>query len=103
MHRKRTYPAGERNGAVLGKIDTGAGVDNIEYVDSTQRLYVAAGKAARLTVARVDDQGQPSVVATADTADGARNAVADAKGNVYVADSRGARLLIIVAAPPTSP
>lgn len=95
--------AGANQGVVLGKLDTGAGLDNIEYVDSTQRLYAAAGKAARLTVAHVDDQGQPSVVATAVTAEGARNAVTDAKGTAYVADSRAARLLIIAGAPPISP
>jgi hypothetical protein len=81
------------DGAPLGKLDTGAGVDNIDYVDG--RLYVAAGKAARLTVARLDDEGQLSVVSTATTSDGARNAVADASGNAYVTDSQGARLLIV--------
>jgi DNA-binding beta-propeller fold protein YncE len=95
--------ASKRQGAVLGKIETGAGLDNIEYVESTQRLYAAAGRAARLTVAHVDDQGQPSVIATAVTAEGARNAVTDAKGTVYVADSRAARMLIIATVPPISP
>ena len=82
-------------GALLGKLDTGAGVDNVDYVDG--KLYVAAGKAARLTVASLDDHGQLTVVATGDTSDGARNAVADSKGNVYVADSIGARLLVFAA------
>jgi DNA-binding beta-propeller fold protein YncE len=92
---------GGHDGAPLGKLDTGAGVDNIDYVDSTKLLYAAAGNAARLTVARVDDKGRPSIVATMDTAEGARNAVGDDSGNVYVADPLRARLLIM--AVPSSP
>jgi hypothetical protein len=86
-------------GALLGKLDTGAGLDNIDYDPSTRLVYAAAGKAARLTVARVGDHGEFTVVATGDTAAGARNAVADGNGNGYVADAQGARLLVFRAAP----
>jgi len=79
------------DGALLGKLDAGAGIDNLDYVDG--KLYVAAGKASKLTVASVDGKGQLAVVATGDSSDGARNAVADASGNAYVADSAGGRLL----------
>ncbi len=88
-------------GALLGTLSTGAGVDNIDYDAAKQQLYVAAGKAARLTVARIDDMGHPSVIATGATVEGTRNAVADANGNVYVVDPMGARLLIF--APHTLP
>ena len=81
-------------GAPLGKLDTGAGVDNIDYDERDHLLYVAAAKAARLTVARLDDKGRLDVVATGTTSEGARNAVADANGNVYVTDSRQGRLLV---------
>jgi DNA-binding beta-propeller fold protein YncE len=84
------------DGALLGRLDAGAGVDNIDFVRGS--LYVAAGKAAKLTVAGIDDKGQLGVVATGDTSDGARNAVADGSGNVYVGDSLGARLLVFAAA-----
>jgi hypothetical protein len=82
------------DGAPLGKLDTGTGVDNIDYLDDKRLLYVAAAKSARLTVARVDDKGQLTVVATGDTSEGARNAVADANGNAYVGDTQGARLIV---------
>jgi len=82
---------GSHEGALLGTLDTGTGVDNIEYLDKA--LIVAAGKASRMTVARVSDSGQLSVVATGVTAEGARNAVSDAAGNIYVVDPGGARLL----------
>jgi hypothetical protein len=82
------------DGAPLGKFDTGAGVDNIDYLVEKQWLFVAAGKVARLTVLYVDDKGQLSVVSTTPTSEGARNAVVDANGNAYVTDSQGARLLV---------
>ena len=75
---------------------TGAGVDNIDVVGAT--VYVAAGKAARLTVATIDDSGKFAIVATGDTAEGARNAVADDHGNVFVADAQGARLFVFAPA-----
>jgi DNA-binding beta-propeller fold protein YncE len=83
------------DGAVLGKLDTGAGVDNIDWLESKHLLYVAAGKAARLTLVRIDDQGHPSVFASGPTTEGARNAVADANGNAYLTDALNARLLTV--------
>lgn len=85
------------DGARLGKLETGAGMDNIDLLDAT--VYAAASKAARLTVAKIDDKGQLVVVATGDTVEGARNAVADARGNVYVPDAQGAHLLVFAAPP----
>jgi len=81
------------DGAKLGKLDTGAGVDNIDLPPGKKLLYVGAGKAERLTVARLDDQGKLEAVATAGTAPGARNPVADENGNVYLADSQASRIL----------
>jgi len=85
---------GSHDGAKLGSLDTGAGVDNIEWLAPQRLLYVAAGKAAKLTVARIDDKGQLTVVATGESTAGARNGVADASGNAYVADPVNARLLV---------
>jgi DNA-binding beta-propeller fold protein YncE len=88
---------GSRDGAPVGGFDAGAGIDNIEYSDAAKLLVVAAAKAARLTVIRLSDKGEPSVVATGVIADGARNAVTDADGNVYVVDPGAARLLLFAA------
>jgi hypothetical protein len=93
---------GSHEGALLGTLDTGAGVDNLEYEGTVKLLYVAARSAARLTIARIGAKGQPSVVATAKTAEGARNAVVDSTGHAYVADPLGARLLVF-GAPLTPP
>jgi hypothetical protein len=85
------------DGARLGSLDAGSGLDNIEVLDGI--VYAAAGKSARLTVARIDDKGQLAVLAVGDTAEGARNSVADGRGNVYVPDSQGARLFVFAAVP----
>ncbi len=87
------------DGAPLGKLETGGGVDNIDWRDAKHLLYVAAGKTGQLSVVRVDDKGQPTVLATAPTAERARNAVADANGNAYVVDPRGPTLLVFPADP----
>lgn len=81
-------------GAVLATLDTGDGLDNIDYVADHGLLYAAAGKAARLTVAKVGERGQLTVFASGETVLGARNAVADTSGNIYVADPQGAHLLV---------
>jgi DNA-binding beta-propeller fold protein YncE len=89
---------GSHDGAQLGKVDTGPGVDNIDWIESSRRLYAAAGRAAKATVAQIDDKGAATVVASGASTDGARNGVADAAGNFYVADPVNARLLVFPAA-----
>ena len=46
------------NGKVLGSMETGSGLDNIDYLPSRHMLFAAAADAATLTVARVDDHGR---------------------------------------------
>jgi len=83
------------DGALLGRLDTGSGVDNVDYLGSRSLLYVAAARAARLTIAKVDEGGHFAIVATGPTAEGARNAVADANGNAYLGDPGSGRLLVV--------
>jgi DNA-binding beta-propeller fold protein YncE len=85
---------GLHDGAKLGALDTGAGVDNIDWFEPGHLLYAAAAKASKLTVARVDDKGQTRLIAVGTSAPGARNGVVDASGNVYVTDPGNARLLV---------
>jgi len=75
------------DGAVLSSIDTGDGVDDIDYWAPTHTLYVGAAKAARLTIARADAHGKLSVLATVATHAGARNPAVTDKGVVYLAHS----------------
>jgi hypothetical protein len=88
---------GGHDGAKLGSLDTGLGVDNIDYLPEKALLVVGAGKAAKVTVAHLGDDGKLTTVATGATVAGARNAVADADGNVYVVDPQGGQLLVLKA------
>jgi hypothetical protein len=88
-----------KDGTLLSKLDTGAGVDNIDYLPLKNQLYVGAGKAATLTVAQVDDKGALTVVATAPTSQGARNPVVDGDGAVYLADGALGRILALSPSP----
>jgi DNA-binding beta-propeller fold protein YncE len=83
------------DGAQLGSVATGDGIDDIDYDPIAHTLYAAAAKAGQLTVASVDASGAPHVIATIPTAAGARNGVADAEGRVYVAHSAGSELLVV--------
>jgi DNA-binding beta-propeller fold protein YncE len=85
-----------RHGQTIGRYETGAGVDNIDWLASRRLLYVAAGRDARLTVTHIDESGHPATVATKTTSPGVRNVVADSTGNAYAPDAANARLLVPV-------
>ncbi len=85
-------------GAILGSIDTGDGVDDLDYSASAKRIYVGAARAQMLTIAAVDAKGALTLVAAVPTGEGARNGVADAGGKVYL--SHGSASEVIVASPP---
>jgi len=85
----------EHGGALLGHLQTGGGVDDLGYWSSRGLLYVASGLDATLRVVRADDDGTLTVVATASTATGARNAVVDEHGRAFVTDSEGGRIFVV--------
>jgi YVTN family beta-propeller protein len=85
----------KKDGKNLGRLDTGAGVDLLDYLPSAHRVYVASGKEGKLLVAELSDAGEVSIVASGATAERARNAVVDAQGNAYVVDPGTARLLVL--------
>src|SRR5207302_5486530 len=72
------------DGKVLSSIDTGDGVDDIDYSSATHQLYVGAARAAQLTIAHVDDAGKLTLVAQVPTHAGARNGVVARNGDVYL-------------------
>jgi len=87
-------------GEVLSSVDTGDGVDDIDYAPTTHLLYVGAAKAGRLTVARVDSSGKMAVEAQVPTHAGARNPAVTDKGVVYLAHSSFGGLTDLVVATP---
>jgi DNA-binding beta-propeller fold protein YncE len=88
------------NGEQLSSIDTGDGVDDLNYSPATHMLYVGAAKDARLTVARVDGAGKLSVVAVVPTHEGERNGVVTKNGTVYMAHARPGNFTDMVVAVP---
>lgn len=81
------------DGHVAGSLATGAGVDNIDYAPNSGLLYAAAADAAQLTIAQVDNQGRPTVLAKVPTTKGARSVVAGADGSAYLIDPLGGNIL----------
>src|SRR4051812_6163961 len=79
-------------GARKGRLATGAGVDNIDYLPARKLLYASAGRDARLTIASVADDGSFKTVKTGQVGEGCRVVVATPDGTAYAADSAGARL-----------
>jgi DNA-binding beta-propeller fold protein YncE len=81
-------------GKVLSSIDTGDGVDDIDYSPTTHLLYVGASRAGQLTVAKVDAQGRLTAAAKVATPTGTRNPAVTDKGVVYLTHSKASELVV---------
>ncbi len=88
------------DGAVLSKVDTGDGVDDINYAPAAHLLYVGAARAAKLTIARADDAGKLTMVTQVATQNGARNGVVTTDGTVFLAHGGGVKLPALVVVSP---
>jgi DNA-binding beta-propeller fold protein YncE len=81
------------DGKILDSIQTGAGLDNIDYWAEKKILYAAAGQAATLTIADVSDDGKFHLKATVPTVKGGRTVVAGKNEIAYVIDPTEGRIL----------
>ena len=90
-----------RDGAILSMVDTGDGVDDINYAPATHLLYVGAARAAKLTIAHADDNGRLAIVAQVPTHEGARNGVVGKNGTIYLAHSGLTKLSALVVVSPS--
>jgi DNA-binding beta-propeller fold protein YncE len=88
------------DGAVLSKVETGDGVDDIHYDSATHLLYIGAARAATLTIARADGAGKLTTVTQVPTQNGARNGVVTRNGTVYLAHGGGVKLPALVVVSP---
>jgi hypothetical protein len=86
-------------GTVLSKLDTGGGVDNIDYLETKGQLFVASGKTATLSVLQVDDKGILTLLGSGATSPGGRTAVVDGAGTAYVIDPAQGGVLAVSSAP----
>lgn len=87
-------------GEVLSSVDTGDGVDDIDYSPATHLVYVGAAKSGQLTVAKVDSHGKLTVRARVPTHAGARNPAVTDTGVVYLAHSNAGGLTDLVVVTP---
>jgi DNA-binding beta-propeller fold protein YncE len=74
------------DGKVIDSIQTGAGLDNIDYSPQQKLLYAAASQVATLTIAEVDDTGKFHLKATVPTVKGVRGVVAAGDETAYMID-----------------
>ena len=85
---------------MLSAVDTGDGVDDLDYAPSTRLVYVGAAKGGELTAARLDAAGKLSLVAKVPTRMGARNGVVAKDGTVFLGHSGLAQLSDLVVLTP---
>jgi DNA-binding beta-propeller fold protein YncE len=86
------------DGARLGSVDIGEGVDDFDYAAADHRVYAGAAEAAKLTVAAMDPHGGLTVVATVAIQDGARNGVVTRDGRVYLSHAKASELIVVAPA-----
>ena len=83
------------DGAVIGKLAVGDGLDAIDYVPARHQLVAAAGRAATLVVGTLGADGALTAAATVPTAKGARNAVMAEDGTMFVCDGHAGAILVV--------
>ncbi len=81
------------DGKIIDSLQTGAGLDNIDYSPDRKILYAAASQAATLTIAEVGADGKFHLKATVPTVKGARSVVAAKGETAYLIDPAGGRIL----------
>jgi len=82
-------------GRIVGRMETGPGVDNIDWLQSRHLLYAASGADGTLTVAEAAADGSVKSVSTVKTTPGGRTVIVDSAGTAYIPDSKEGRLLVI--------
>jgi hypothetical protein len=80
----------EKTGAMLGVMNTGAGIDRIAYDSARERAYVPSPAASSMTVVGFNAKGVPTSLGSVDSPSDAHCAVTPGDGEVFVcAPSKG--------------
>src|SRR5713101_8454943 len=82
-------------GAQLGSALSGSGVDIIAYNSHLAHAYLPGEESATMAIVGISAKGAATVLGTVKTADGAHCVAADDRGNAYVCDPKGGRVLIV--------
>ena len=80
-------------GRIIDSLQTGAGLDNIDYSPDRKIVYAAASQAATLSIAEVGDDGKFHLKATVPTVKGVRGVVAAKGDTAYLIDPAEGRIL----------
>src|SRR5436305_2723403 len=83
-------------GAITDSIQTGPGLDNIDYSSDQKLLYAAASVTATLSIIEVGDDGKFHLKATVPTVKGARGVVAGKGETAYLIDPAEGRILKLI-------
>ena len=83
------------DGAILGSLATGEGVDDFDYDEASHQAYVGASEAGMLTIATLDRKGALASTAQVQVAQGSHNGVIDDAGRIYLAHGRSAELVVV--------
>lgn len=85
----------DSNGALLGSLEHGSGVDIIGYNAELHHLYLPGARSATMAILAVADSGKLSLLGTVQTATGAHCVVPDDRRQVWVCDPSHGRLLLV--------
>lgn len=83
-------------GKILDSIQTGAGLDNIDYSPQSKLLYAAASQVATLSIAEVGDDGKFHLKSIVPTVKGVRGVVAARGETAYMIDPAEGRILKLI-------
>ena len=84
-----------RDGAIVGKLDHGSGVDIIAFNPVLRHLYLPGGKSKTMAILGVAESGGLSLLGTVKTAEGSHCVVADDRSQAWVCDPGHGRLLLV--------
>ena len=90
-------------GAKLGELAHGSGFDIISYSASLRHLYLPGATSADLAIVGISAAGTPTLLGTVPTAKGSQEVTSDDRGNAWVADQAGGRLLKVMDTYPATP
>jgi len=90
-------------GKKVGQIAYGSSLDILSFSPSLHHLYVPDGAGAHLGILGISAAGTPTLLGSAPTAQGSQEVTSDDRGNAWVADQGGGRLLKVMDSYPASP
>jgi hypothetical protein len=82
------------HGKILSELQSGSGVDIIDYDSNLHHLYLPGATSATMAILGVSKTGALSLIRTVPTVEGAHCVTTDHSGNSYVCDPNQGKILI---------